>query len=102
MAPVADMALDVSEMIENPTRRALGSYAAITLDTARDKARTWLDLIRHGIDPAEQEARERAAEQRKRLPHRAWLLQRAGWGFFLSVCAEPNTAAGSEKVSARA
>jgi Tripartite tricarboxylate transporter family receptor len=36
------------------------------------------------------------------IPYRAWLLQRAGWGSFLSVCAEPNTAAGSEKVSARA
>jgi hypothetical protein len=51
----------------NPTRRALGSYGEITLDTARDKARQWLDLIRRGIDPADQEARERAEEQRKRL-----------------------------------
>jgi integrase len=52
---------------DNPTRRALGSYGAITLDTARDKARNWLELIRQGIDPAEQEARQRAEEQRKRL-----------------------------------
>jgi integrase len=51
----------------NPTRRALGSYGEITLDTARDKARLWLDLIRRDIDPADQEDRERAAEQRKRL-----------------------------------
>src|SRR5262249_51642179 len=33
----------------------------------RDKARAWLALLQQGIDPAEQEARERAAEQRKRL-----------------------------------
>src|SRR5262249_54397487 len=32
----------------------------------RDKARAWLALLQQGIDPAEQEARERAAEQRKR------------------------------------
>jgi integrase len=51
----------------NPTRRALGTYGAITLDDARTKARDWLALLQQGIDPAEQEARERAAEQRKRL-----------------------------------
>src|SRR5262249_29182315 len=44
-----------------------GAYGAITLDTARDKARAWLALLQQGIDPAQQEARERAAEQRKRL-----------------------------------
>jgi integrase len=51
----------------NPTRRALGSYGAISLDDARNKAREWLALLQQGIDPAEQEARRRAAEQRKRL-----------------------------------
>ena len=51
----------------NPTRRALGTYGAITLEVARDKARQWLALLQQGVDPAEQEARERAAEQRKRL-----------------------------------
>jgi integrase len=52
---------------DNPTRRALGTYGAITLDSARDKARQWLDDIRKGIDPAEQEARQRAEQQRQRL-----------------------------------
>jgi integrase len=51
----------------NPTRRALGTYGAITLDDARAKARDWLALLQQGIDPAEQEARERAEQQRKRL-----------------------------------
>jgi integrase len=51
----------------NPTRRALGPYGAITLAGARDKARDWLELLQQGIDPAEQEARERAEQQRKRL-----------------------------------
>jgi integrase len=52
---------------DNPTRRALGTYGAITLDGARDMARQWLDDIRKGIDPAERQERERAEEQRKRL-----------------------------------
>jgi integrase len=52
---------------DNPTRRALGTYGAITLDSARDMARQWLDDIRHGIDPAERQARERAEQQRQRL-----------------------------------
>ena len=51
----------------NPTRRALGSYGAISLDDARTKARDWLALLQQGIDPAEQEARERAEQARKRL-----------------------------------
>jgi integrase len=51
----------------NPTRRALGSYGAMTIKAARDKAQQWLALLQQGIDPAEQEARQRAEEQRKRL-----------------------------------
>jgi integrase len=51
----------------NPTRRALGGYGAISLEAARDKARAWLALLQRGIDPAEQEERERMAERRKRL-----------------------------------
>jgi integrase len=50
---------------KNPTRRAIGAYGAITLDTARERARKWLDLIRRGIDPQVQEERERLAELRK-------------------------------------
>jgi integrase len=49
----------------NPTRRALGTYGAITLDTARERARMWLDLIRRGIDPQVEEERQRTAELRK-------------------------------------
>jgi integrase len=50
---------------KNPTRRSLGCYGAITLDTARERARVWLDLIRRGIDPQIEEERQRTAELRK-------------------------------------
>jgi integrase len=50
---------------EHPTRRALGGVE-LTLAQARAKARAWLEFIGRGIDPREQEERERAAEQRKR------------------------------------
>jgi integrase len=50
---------------KNPTRRALGSYGALTLDQARTKARQWLELIGKGIDPEVQQAREKAAAQRR-------------------------------------
>jgi integrase len=49
----------------NPTRRSLGSYGALTLESAREKARTWLGLIERGIDPAHDEERQRQAELRK-------------------------------------
>jgi integrase len=48
----------------NPTRRRLGRYPEITLEQARDKARDWLAMIRRGIDPSEEEARQRAATER--------------------------------------
>jgi len=51
---------------KNPARRALGEYGALTLEKARDKAREWIDLIRRGIDPADEQERQRLAEQRKR------------------------------------
>jgi integrase len=50
---------------KNPTRRSLGSYGAITLNTARERARVWLDLIRRGIDPQIEEERQRTAELRR-------------------------------------
>jgi integrase len=50
---------------KNPTRRALGEYGEITLDQARDKARGWLALIKKGVDPKLQEAKERAEALRK-------------------------------------
>jgi integrase len=50
----------------NPARRTLGSYGALTLEQARDKARHWLALVGRGIDPAADEERQLRAEQRKR------------------------------------
>jgi integrase len=52
---------------ENPTRRTLGDYGAMTLEGARCKAREWLELIQKGIDPKVEEARERAAAQRRQV-----------------------------------
>jgi hypothetical protein len=51
---------------DNPTRRTLGEYPAMTLEDAREKAAEWRKLIKRGIDPSEQEGRQRAAEQRRR------------------------------------
>jgi integrase len=45
-------------------RRALGEYGAISLDTARSKARAWLELIKKGIDPQSQELHQRDAALR--------------------------------------
>jgi Arm DNA-binding domain len=50
----------------NPTRRALGEYGALNLEKARQKARSWLEMLRRGIDPREEEERLRAAELRQR------------------------------------
>src|SRR5262245_10302435 len=50
----------------NPTRRELGKYGELTLEQARTKARHWLELLRRGIDPAEEEEQQRLAAQRKR------------------------------------
>lgn len=49
----------------NPTRRALGTYGALTLAKARDRARDWLELLRRGIDPRAEVERQRQAEQRQ-------------------------------------
>ena len=51
---------------KNPTRRALGTYGELSLEQARAKARTWLELIRQGVDPAEAEAERRRASIRLR------------------------------------
>jgi integrase len=45
---------------KNPTRRALGDYGKITLEQAREKARSWLALIGKGIDPKVEDARQKA------------------------------------------
>jgi integrase len=49
---------------KNPTRRTLGDYGAVTLEQARQKARTWIEMIGKGIDPKLDEERQRAAQQR--------------------------------------
>jgi integrase len=50
---------------KHPTRRALGSYPALTLAQARAKASQWIELVKRGIDPAvaEEEARQAALRQ---------------------------------------
>ena len=45
-----------------PERRALGTYPEMSLAEARAKARRWRALIAKDIDPAVEEARQRAAE----------------------------------------
>jgi integrase len=64
----------------NPSPRSLGVYGAITLETARAKARQWLELIAGGIDPQAHETRrkeetfQRIAEKyflRKAKDHRS-------------------------------
>ena len=35
----------------NPTRRALGDYPTMSLESARAKAKLWRELIAKGIDP---------------------------------------------------
>lgn len=52
---------------KNMTRRAIGNYGAITLDTARDRARQWLQWIERGIDPAVENARQAAAAEHKQV-----------------------------------
>jgi integrase len=49
----------------NPTRRAVGEYPALNLEKARERARSWRDLIRQGIDPKTEEERLRRLELRK-------------------------------------
>jgi integrase len=50
----------------HPTRRALGSYGDLTLEAAREKARDWRKLIRRGVDPQIEEARQRQTAARQR------------------------------------
>jgi len=45
----------------NPTRRTLGAYGEITLEQARNKARSWLETIGRGSDPSKEEERQRQA-----------------------------------------
>lgn len=52
---------------KNPTRRALGDHGEWSLGQAREKARAWLVLIRKGVDPKVEDARQRAAAQRQQV-----------------------------------
>jgi integrase len=49
----------------NPTRRAIGSYPAITIEKARTRARGWLELVERGIDPAVAVASEVEANRQR-------------------------------------
>jgi integrase len=49
----------------HPTRRVLGPYGVLTLEAARGKARTWLELIGRGIDPAQEAERQQREQVRK-------------------------------------
>jgi integrase len=51
---------------DSPSRREIGKCDDLTLSDARERARHWRELVRKGIDPADEEQRERAAELRKR------------------------------------
>jgi integrase len=47
---------------KNPTRRAMGTYGALTLEAGRKKARHWLELIDAGKDPSVEAEKQRLAE----------------------------------------
>lgn len=49
-----------------PARRRIGRVGKMSLDTARRKARHWLDMIERGLDPAEEEERERREAQERK------------------------------------
>jgi integrase len=48
---------------KNPTRRAIGEVGTLSIDDAREVARSWLQSIRKGIDPAEEVRQRREAER---------------------------------------
>jgi integrase len=56
---------------KHPTRRAIGEVGTLSIDDAREVARSWLQSIRRGVDPAEEVRQRREAE-------RAALAQRFG------------------------
>ena len=50
---------------KSSARRAIGTYGALTLADAREKARDWLKLIEAGKDPKLESQRQRTLEQRR-------------------------------------
>lgn len=57
----------------NPTRRKLGAFPEMTLADARRKAIEWKDLIRAGVDPAEEAERARMEAEMARVRRRSLL-----------------------------
>ncbi|MCK1641926.1 integrase family protein [Bradyrhizobium sp. 157] len=51
---------------DTPSRRELGRAGLMTLAAAREKARKWRELVERGVDPSEQEERERTDQLLKR------------------------------------
>lgn len=51
---------------KDPTRRELGKVGVLSLAEAREKARDWLELIRAGKDPTEEEESQRRSEELRR------------------------------------
>ncbi|MDB5617478.1 site-specific integrase [Tardiphaga sp.] len=51
---------------ESPSRREIGKCDDLTLSDAREKARRWRELVKKGVDPANEAQRERDAELQKR------------------------------------
>lgn len=49
-----------------PAKSALGKVGALTLAEAREKARSWRQMIERGVDPREEEKRQQAAAIEKR------------------------------------
>lgn len=51
---------------KNAARRSLGEYPSTMLAEAREKARAWKALVKRGVDPADEEERQRCAEAEQR------------------------------------
>jgi len=51
---------------DSPSRREIGKCDDITLSDAREKARRWREMVRNGVDPADEAERARYAEILKR------------------------------------
>lgn len=51
---------------KDAARRAIGEFGKLTLDQARDKARSWHELVSKGIDPQEDQMRIARAEQARK------------------------------------
>lgn len=54
----------------HPTRRTLGTFPELALTDARRKAVEWKEMIRSGIDPAEEAKRRKAEAEHRQLSRR--------------------------------